>query len=130
LSFTLNLFIGVIIDKFNEQKKKSGGSMEMFMTNDQKKYNAAMKKMNGTARRIMVSTAGCSPVHLNYQGACRFMVTTAGCSPVHLKHQGAKRFMESTARCSPVHLKHQGAMRFMVSTTGCSPVHLNYQPQS
>ncbi|CAL8142651.1 unnamed protein product [Orchesella dallaii] len=43
--FTLNLFIGVIIDNFNEQKKKSGGSMEMFMTEDQKKYYAAMKKM-------------------------------------------------------------------------------------
>ncbi len=43
--FTLNLFIGVIIDNFNEQKKKSGGSMDMFMTEDQKKYYAAMKKM-------------------------------------------------------------------------------------
>ncbi|CAL8132976.1 unnamed protein product [Orchesella dallaii] len=43
--FTLNLFIGVIIDNFNAQKKKSGGSMEMFMTEDQKKYYAAMKKM-------------------------------------------------------------------------------------
>ncbi|CAB4059328.1 SCN2A [Lepeophtheirus salmonis] len=44
--FTLNLFIGVIIDNFNEQKKKiTGGSLEMFMTDDQKKYYAAMKKM-------------------------------------------------------------------------------------
>nr|AMD09816.1 sodium channel alpha subunit [Acartia hudsonica] len=43
--FTLNLFIGVIIDNFNEQKKKAGGSLEMFMTEDQKKYYAAMKKM-------------------------------------------------------------------------------------
>merc|ERR1719245_86348 len=43
--FTLNLFIGVIIDNFNEQKKKAGGSLEMFMTDDQKKYYAAMKKM-------------------------------------------------------------------------------------
>merc|ERR1719471_2815400 len=45
--FTLNLFIGVIIDNFNEQKKKGrdvGGSLEMFMTEDQKKYYAAMKK--------------------------------------------------------------------------------------
>ncbi|XP_071749702.1 sodium channel protein para isoform X10 [Lepeophtheirus salmonis] len=43
--FTLNLFIGVIIDNFNEQKKKIRGSLEMFMTDDQKKYYAAMKKM-------------------------------------------------------------------------------------
>lgn len=43
--FTLNLFIGVIIDNFNEQKKKAGGSLEMFMTEDQKKYYSAMKKM-------------------------------------------------------------------------------------
>ena len=43
--FTLNLFIGVIIDNFNEQKKKAGGSLEMFMTEDQKKYYRAMKKM-------------------------------------------------------------------------------------
>jgi len=43
--FTLNLFIGVIIDNFNEQKKKAGGSLEMFMTDDQKKYYSAMKKM-------------------------------------------------------------------------------------
>ncbi|KAF7287458.1 hypothetical protein GWI33_001426 [Rhynchophorus ferrugineus] len=43
--FTLNLFIGVIIDNFNEQKKKMRGSLEMFMTEDQKKYYNAMKKM-------------------------------------------------------------------------------------
>ncbi|CAG0897066.1 unnamed protein product [Darwinula stevensoni] len=47
--FTLNLFIGVIIDNFNEQKKKMSillrGSLEMFMTDDQKKYYNAMKKM-------------------------------------------------------------------------------------
>ncbi|XP_046575619.1 sodium channel protein type 4 subunit alpha B-like isoform X2 [Haliotis rubra] len=42
--FTLNLFIGVIIDNFNQQKKK-GGSLEMFMTDDQKKYYMAMKRM-------------------------------------------------------------------------------------
>ena len=44
--FTLNLFIGVIIDNFNEQKKKAGGSLEMFMSEDQKKYYNAMKKMS------------------------------------------------------------------------------------
>ncbi|XP_055878721.1 sodium channel protein type 4 subunit alpha B-like isoform X2 [Biomphalaria glabrata] len=43
--FTLNLFIGVIIDNFNQQKKKAGGSLEMFMTDDQKKYYNAMKRM-------------------------------------------------------------------------------------
>lgn len=35
----------MIIDNFNEQKKKAGGSLEMFMTEDQKKYYNAMKKM-------------------------------------------------------------------------------------
>ncbi|UJR15131.1 hypothetical protein I4U23_002096 [Adineta vaga] len=45
--FTLNLFIGVVIDNFNQQKRKlgTGGSIEMFMTDDQKKYYNAMKKM-------------------------------------------------------------------------------------
>uniref|UniRef100_A0A0R3WM30 Sodium channel protein n=1 Tax=Hydatigena taeniaeformis TaxID=6205 RepID=A0A0R3WM30_HYDTA len=43
--FTLNLFIGVIIQNFNMQKKKVGGSLELFMTEDQKKYYHAMKKM-------------------------------------------------------------------------------------
>ncbi|XP_076464769.1 sodium channel protein para-like [Babylonia areolata] len=44
--FTLNLFIGVIIENFNSQKKKAGGSLELFMTDDQKKYYQAMKKMS------------------------------------------------------------------------------------
>ena len=62
--FTLNLFIGVVIDNFNQQKRivsdfpqtqslkffrgfqlGGGGSIEMFMTDDQKKYYNAMKKM-------------------------------------------------------------------------------------
>lgn len=61
--FTLNLFIGVIIENFNKQKKRvtfsvfvwspyealfstqSGGSIEMFMTDEQKKYYNAMKKL-------------------------------------------------------------------------------------
>ncbi|KAF6726768.1 Sodium channel protein type 4 subunit alpha [Oryzias melastigma] len=42
--FTLNLFIGVIIDNFNQQKKKFGGT-DLFMTEDQKKYYNAMKKL-------------------------------------------------------------------------------------
>ena len=42
--FTLNLLVGVIIDKFNEQKNKGGSSLDAFMTEDQRKYLAAMKK--------------------------------------------------------------------------------------
>ncbi|CAJ0957238.1 unnamed protein product [Ranitomeya imitator] len=40
--FTLNLFIGVIIDNFNQQKKKI--RKDIFMTEEQKKYYNAMKK--------------------------------------------------------------------------------------
>uniref|UniRef100_A0A7M4E970 Sodium channel protein n=1 Tax=Crocodylus porosus TaxID=8502 RepID=A0A7M4E970_CROPO len=42
--FTLNLFVGVIIDNFNEQKKKISGE-DIFMTEEQKKYYNAMKKL-------------------------------------------------------------------------------------
>uniref|UniRef100_A0A8B9HSH0 Sodium channel protein n=1 Tax=Astyanax mexicanus TaxID=7994 RepID=A0A8B9HSH0_ASTMX len=42
--FTLNLFIGVIIDNFNQQKSKIRGQ-DLFMTEDQKKYYNAMKKL-------------------------------------------------------------------------------------
>uniref|UniRef100_A0A673Y4Z9 Sodium channel protein n=1 Tax=Salmo trutta TaxID=8032 RepID=A0A673Y4Z9_SALTR len=42
--FTLNLFIGVIIDNFNQQKKKISGK-DIFMTEEQKKYYNAMKKL-------------------------------------------------------------------------------------
>uniref|UniRef100_A0A8C1ZA96 Sodium channel protein n=1 Tax=Cyprinus carpio TaxID=7962 RepID=A0A8C1ZA96_CYPCA len=42
--FTLNLFIGVIIDNFNQQKAKIRGT-DIFMTEDQKKYYNAMKKL-------------------------------------------------------------------------------------
>ncbi|XP_033022326.1 sodium channel protein type 2 subunit alpha-like [Lacerta agilis] len=42
--FTLNLFIGVIIDNFNQQKKKLGGQ-DIFLTEEQKKYYNAMKKL-------------------------------------------------------------------------------------
>uniref|UniRef100_A0A3B5R3S5 Sodium channel protein n=1 Tax=Xiphophorus maculatus TaxID=8083 RepID=A0A3B5R3S5_XIPMA len=41
--FTLNLFIGVIIDNFNQQKKKI--NQDIFMTDEQKKYYEAMKKL-------------------------------------------------------------------------------------
>uniref|UniRef100_A0A669QIU1 Sodium channel protein n=1 Tax=Phasianus colchicus TaxID=9054 RepID=A0A669QIU1_PHACC len=39
--FTLNLFVGVIIDNFNQQKKK----INIFMTEEQKKYYNAMKRL-------------------------------------------------------------------------------------
>uniref|UniRef100_A0A3P8VCP4 Sodium channel protein n=1 Tax=Cynoglossus semilaevis TaxID=244447 RepID=A0A3P8VCP4_CYNSE len=42
--FTLNLFIGVIIDNFNQQKKKMSNK-DIFMTEEQKKYYEAMKKL-------------------------------------------------------------------------------------
>uniref|UniRef100_A0A8C7V8I9 Sodium channel protein n=1 Tax=Oncorhynchus mykiss TaxID=8022 RepID=A0A8C7V8I9_ONCMY len=46
--FTLNLFIGVIIDNFNQQKKKIRPIFliqDIFMTEEQKKYHTAMKKL-------------------------------------------------------------------------------------
>ncbi|CAL9698617.1 unnamed protein product [Knipowitschia caucasica] len=45
--FTLNLFIGVIIDNFNQQKKKIScfTCQDIFMTEEQKKYYNAMKKL-------------------------------------------------------------------------------------
>uniref|UniRef100_A0A3Q3B5G1 Sodium channel protein n=1 Tax=Kryptolebias marmoratus TaxID=37003 RepID=A0A3Q3B5G1_KRYMA len=51
--FTLNLFIGVIIDNFNQQKKKIRPILftftffrkDIFMTEEQKKYYNAMKKL-------------------------------------------------------------------------------------
>ncbi|CAH6777545.1 Scn10a [Phodopus roborovskii] len=42
--FTLNLFVGVIIDNFNQQKRKIRGQ-DIFMTEEQKKYYNAMKKL-------------------------------------------------------------------------------------
>ncbi|XP_032264864.1 sodium channel protein type 11 subunit alpha [Phoca vitulina] len=42
--FTLNLFIGVIIDNFNQQQKKISDE-DIFMTEEQKKYYNAMKKL-------------------------------------------------------------------------------------
>uniref|UniRef100_A0A4W5R353 Sodium channel protein n=1 Tax=Hucho hucho TaxID=62062 RepID=A0A4W5R353_9TELE len=42
--FTLNLFIGVIIDNFNQQKKKISRK-NIFMTEEQSKYCNAMKKL-------------------------------------------------------------------------------------
>ncbi|NXM76448.1 SCN5A protein, partial [Serilophus lunatus] len=42
--FVLNLFVGVIIDNFNKQKKKMSGE-DIFMTEEQKKYYNAMRKL-------------------------------------------------------------------------------------
>jgi hypothetical protein len=61
------------------------------------------------------------------------MVSTAGCSPVHLNHTKIRRRpihgVQSTAGCSPVHLNHTKIRRRPIhgvqSTAGCSPVHLN-----
>ncbi|XP_054451476.1 sodium channel protein type 11 subunit alpha [Pteronotus mesoamericanus] len=42
--FTLNLFIGILIDNFNQQQKKISGQ-DIFLTDEQKKYYNAMKKL-------------------------------------------------------------------------------------
>ena len=41
--FTLNLLVGVIIDKFNEQKNKGGSSLDSLMTDEQKKVAFRLK---------------------------------------------------------------------------------------
>ncbi|XP_030915597.1 sodium channel protein type 5 subunit alpha [Geospiza fortis] len=42
--FMLNLFIGVVISNFNQQRKKLGGK-DLFLTEEQKKYYSALKKL-------------------------------------------------------------------------------------
>ncbi|XP_032090833.1 sodium channel protein type 5 subunit alpha-like [Thamnophis elegans] len=42
--FMLNLFIGVVIDNFNQQRKKISGEL-IFLSEDQKKYYNALKKL-------------------------------------------------------------------------------------
>ncbi|NXK71417.1 SCN4A protein, partial [Amazona guildingii] len=42
--FMLNLFIGVVISNFNEQRKKISGK-DLFLTEEQKKYYNALKKL-------------------------------------------------------------------------------------
>ncbi|XP_053265509.1 sodium channel protein type 5 subunit alpha-like [Podarcis raffonei] len=42
--FMLNLFIGVVIDNFNQQRKKISGEL-IFMSDEQKKYYNALKKL-------------------------------------------------------------------------------------
>ncbi|KAM6957792.1 sodium channel protein type 4 subunit alpha B [Aplochiton taeniatus] len=68
--FTLNLFIGVIIDNFNQQKAKFGGK-DIFMTEEQKKYYNAMKKLGSKKPQKPV------PRPLNkFQGLVFDLVTT------------------------------------------------------
>ncbi|CAH1250120.1 SCN2A [Branchiostoma lanceolatum] len=62
--FTLNLFIGVIIDNFNAQKKcmirEGGESDDLFMTEDQKKYRKAMKKLGSkNAKKAIPRPSNC-----------------------------------------------------------------------
>ncbi|XP_023777741.1 sodium channel protein type 5 subunit alpha-like [Cyanistes caeruleus] len=42
--FMLNLFIGVVISNFNQQRKKISGK-DLFLTEEQKKYHNALKKL-------------------------------------------------------------------------------------
>ncbi|KAH0627625.1 hypothetical protein JD844_003609 [Phrynosoma platyrhinos] len=48
--FMLNLFIGVVIDNFNQQRKKICGEL-IFLSEDQKKYYNALKKL-GTKKPL------------------------------------------------------------------------------
>ncbi|KAM9187832.1 sodium channel protein type 5 subunit alpha isoform 3-T3 [Dugong dugon] len=67
--FTLNLFIGVIIDNFNQQKKKIRGQ-DIFMTEEQKKYYNAMKKLGSKKPQKPIPR----PLN-NYQGFIFDIVT-------------------------------------------------------
>ncbi|XP_077584847.1 sodium channel, voltage-gated, type I-like, alpha isoform X2 [Stigmatopora nigra] len=67
--FTLNLFIGVIIDNFNQQKRKFGGQ-DIFMTEEQKKYYNAMKKLGSKKPQKPI------PRPSNKIQACIFDMTT------------------------------------------------------
>ncbi|XP_035471916.2 sodium channel protein type 4 subunit alpha B isoform X2 [Scophthalmus maximus] len=68
--FTLNLFIGVIIDNFNQQKSKLGGT-DIFMTEEQKKYYNAMKKLGSKKPQKPVPRPG-----NKFQGLVFDLVTT------------------------------------------------------
>ncbi|XP_054846940.1 sodium channel protein type 5 subunit alpha-like [Eublepharis macularius] len=62
--FMLNLFIGVVIDNFNQQRKKISGEL-IFLSEDQKKYYNALKKLGNKKLQKPV------PRPLNkYQGFC------------------------------------------------------------
>ncbi|CAO2633219.1 Sodium channel protein type 10 subunit alpha, partial [Lemmus lemmus] len=64
--FTLNLFVGVIIDNFNQQKKKLGGQ-DIFMTEEQKKYYNAMKKLGSKKPQKPIPRPLVSPCLSFYQ---------------------------------------------------------------
>lgn len=85
--FTLNLFIGVIIDNFNEQKKKAGGSLEMFMTEDQKKYYNAMKKMGSKKPLKAIPRPRVSSSV--YPPKCHLLIRVSFHSLLH--HSGARK---------------------------------------
>lgn len=99
--FTLNLFIGVIIDNFNEQKKKAGGSLEMFMTEDQKKYYNAMKKMGNKKplKAIPRPRVSCKShiiyVHAIERGPCRYILFLASLNII-LQTTETELFYDST----------------------------------
>ncbi|XP_034615826.1 sodium channel protein type 5 subunit alpha-like [Trachemys scripta elegans] len=68
--FTLNLFVGVIIDNFNQQKKKIS-RQDIFMTEEQRKYYNAMKKLGSKKPQKPI------PRPLNkYQGVLFDIVTS------------------------------------------------------
>ncbi len=53
--FTLNLFIGVIIDNFNMLKKKyEGNLLEVLLTPSQRHYYTAMKKLGRKKPRKVI----------------------------------------------------------------------------
>nr|XP_025039134.1 sodium channel protein type 5 subunit alpha-like isoform X2 [Pelodiscus sinensis] len=68
--FTLNLFVGVIIDNFNQQKKKLG-RQDIFMTEEQRKYYNAMKKLGSKKPQKPIPR----PLN-NYQGFFFDIVTS------------------------------------------------------
>uniref|UniRef100_F7AKN1 Sodium channel protein n=1 Tax=Ornithorhynchus anatinus TaxID=9258 RepID=F7AKN1_ORNAN len=68
--FTLNLFIGVIIDNFNKQQRKIRGQ-DIFMTEEQKKYYNAMKKLGSKRPQKPI------PRPLNKRQALVFDVVTS-----------------------------------------------------
>ncbi|NXX67826.1 SCN5A protein, partial [Spizella passerina] len=65
--FTLNLFVGVIIDNFNQQKKKISGE-DIFMTEEQKKYYHAMKKLGSKKPQKPIPRPLCQYLKTNVEG--------------------------------------------------------------
>ena len=42
--FTINIFIGVVLDTYNKNKNKGGSSLDAFITHDQTQYLHAMER--------------------------------------------------------------------------------------